>query len=273
MGLERGKNGAGTRIKSIYTTVAILEAIRNADGATLTELTERLDIPKSTIYHHLSTVCDCQFVRKEGMEYVIGHRFLTFAGPAREREEIYASGVKEVDKLANRAEKNAQIVVEENGRGVYIYHSKEDYQSDVTPYIGTVVDLHCTAAGKAILAHKPRADIHEWIEQFGLTRKTENTVTSKDALFDELETIQQQEVAFDDEEWIDGVRCIAAPVISETDEILGAVSVSAPTDQMNDELFYKELPNLVQNTTGVIEANTSYSSWSELSNAQADPSR
>lgn len=249
------------KIKSIDTTVAILEGIRERNGAGVTELANALGFSKSTVHHHLAALQKHELVVKDGTTYQIGLRFLTFGGNAQKRERIYSMGKDEVDKLSDRAGVCAQIAVEESGRGVYVYHSRRGATDSLNIQLGTRIDLHCTAVGKAILAHLPREQVDDIIDYRGLPANTPNTITSPDHLYDELDEIRSREVSFDDEEQFTGIRCVAAPVVIEDGVILGAVSLSGTIGQMNDSFFREEAPNHVQSTAGVIEANVAYSSW------------
>lgn len=97
------------------------------------------------------------------------------------------------------------------------------------PYgeIGKRVPLHNIAAGKAILAHLSEERVEEIIGQHGLEEWTERTITDREALFSELETIREQEYARNDGETFEGFRAVASPILHEG-ELLGSIVVSGP---------------------------------------------
>lgn len=78
-------------------------------------------------------------------------------------------------------------------------------------------------------------------------------------MFAELEMIRERGYAMDDAERVDGMRCIGAPIVDQNDEVLGAVSVSAPMSRMHDDRFENEIPRRVRSTANVIEVNMTYS--------------
>ena len=120
------------------------------------------------------------------------------------------------------------------------------------------VHLQSTALGKAILAHTPRERVEQILDQHGLPQITENTITDRQELLDELEAVRERGFAIDDEERISGIWCIGAPIKSD-DRVLGAVSVSGPTSRMKNERLNDEVANMMRSTANVIEVNSTYS--------------
>jgi len=104
----------------------------------------------------------------------------------------------------------------------------------------------------------PRERVDQILNQHGLPQVTENTITDRQELFDELDTVREQGFAIDNEERVDGVWCIGAPIKSEGN-VLGAVSVSGPTNRMKSERFDDGIPEMVRSTANVIEVNSTYS--------------
>lgn len=248
-------------VKATETTLEILDALRRLDGAGITELATHVSCSKSAIHHHLQTLRQQRYVLKEGTTYHLGLRFLGLGGRARTRKEIYRFGKSEIDDLAHETGETVQVAVEEHGKGVYIYQSIDDRGEDVDTHLGMEVDLHSTATGKCILSHMGAEYVNTVLEVYGLNSNTPNTITDSDSLLDELQDVRESGIAFDDEEHIRGIRCVAAPVQSPKGDLLGAVSLSAPVERMDEETFRTTAPNAVQSTVDIIEANIGYSQW------------
>ena len=86
--------------------------------------------------------------------------------------------------------------------------------------------MHCTGVGKALLAFLPDAYLNQYIWSHPLQKRTENTITRKDALRRELEEVRRTGIAVDREEIERGVYCIAAPILQSNGEPALAVSLS-----------------------------------------------
>lgn len=252
--MSRGQN----TVKTAQTTFRILEALKERNGATVTELTESFDLSKSSIHNYLSTLEQDGYVVKDDNTYRVGLRLLDLGGHARRHRHIYDIAKDEVTSLADETGEMANLLVEEKGRGVYLHRANGKNAVKTDSYIGQRVYLHNTALGKAILAHLPEERVDEILDQHGMPRTTPNTITDRDELFAELERVREEGVAFDDEARVKGLRCIAVPIVNNDDTVEGAISVSGPTSRLQDERFEEELPEKLKNAANVIELNITY---------------
>lgn len=251
-------NASAGRVKATQLSLAILDEIRRRDGAGITELAAHFDRSKSTIHSHVRTLADEGYLVNDDGHYTIGLRPLQLAGHARAKDQLYQVANDEVDELAEETGESSKIIVEQGGRGVYLYqaHAKQAVTTD--SHLGTRVYLHSTAVGKCILAHLDEHRLDEIIDEHGLPQMTANTVSDRATLESRLERVRDRGIAFDDGERIEGLRCVAAPIVAD-DEVLGAISVSGPKKRIDDEMFRNTLPELVRNTARVIEINVTYS--------------
>ncbi|WP_324760458.1 IclR family transcriptional regulator [Haloarcula sp. GH36] len=246
---------SGRRVQAVQISCDILEALRENDGAGVSELAAQLDRSKATIHSHLATLTDNEYVVKHGDTYEISLRFVDIGEYAKNQIDIYEVAKEEVDRLAAETGEVAQFMVEEHGRGVYLHKARGENAIQTASYTGNRKDLHCTALGKAILSQLSTERIDEIIQRHGLPQRTEKTVTSREELFEVLERIREEGVAFDDEEILKGLRCIAAPIEHPTGAIYGAISISGPTSRFKGDRFHEELPEIVQGAANVIEVN------------------
>lgn len=246
-------------LQSVATTFEILNALKELDGAGVTELSQHLDVPKSTVHNYLSTLEQEGYVVKDDAEYRVGLRFLELGAYARHVQQLFEIAKPEVDRLADETGELANLLVEEHGRGSYLYRAYGDQAVRVKAHVGTRVPLHTTALGKAILAFLPPEEVDEIVEQHGLDAPTDRSISTRGELDDALSAVRDRGVAFDDEERIDGLRCVAAPIRDDGDEVIGAISVSGPTNRLRGDRFREEMAQKVLEVANVIELNVTYS--------------
>jgi len=251
------KNTSRT-IGAVNTTCKIIEEIRKRNGAGVTELADALDVSKSTIHHHLATLEDQNFLRKSKQEYRIGLRFLLYGGHAREEEDTYSTWKEDVDQLADETGNVARLIVENSRYGQTLYQEIGEQIESYPTQVGMMEHLHCTAAGKAFLAALPDADTNMIIDEHGLPEMTENTITNRSELKAELETIRSKGISFDDEEQFQGIRCVASTLTNDKSDLLGAVSVSAPVEQMPENQFREEIPRIINSVVDTVEPIDDY---------------
>jgi DNA-binding IclR family transcriptional regulator len=245
-------------VKSVEVMFTIVEAIKELDGAGVTELADHLDLPKSTIHNYLATLEQEEYVLKEGTRYRVGLRFLDLGAYARDQVEMFEVAKPELEHLAGETGELANLLVEEHGTGSYLYRTRGGMAVQVKGHVGTRAPLHSTGLGKAILAHLPESRVEAIVDEHGLPASTPQTITDPDELFAELETIRERGYAFDDEERLRGLRCVAAP-IQANEEVVGAISVSGPTNRLRADRYREELPRKLLEVQNVIELNVTYS--------------
>lgn len=249
---------ANNPIQAAQTTIRILEVLRDSDGARVTELAETLDYPKSSIHNYLSTLRQEGYVVKEDDEYHVGLQFLDIGSFARQRRRIYEIAKPEVKELARDTGELANLLVEEHGEGVYIYREQGENAVKVDSYTGQRVHLHNTALGKAILAHMPRERVEKIVDAHGLPATTDNTITTREALYERLEKVRERGVAFDDEERLRGLRCVAAPILTQNGDVEGALSIAGPSSRFRGERFREEIPQRLRNAVNIVELDITY---------------
>lgn len=244
-------------VRTTETTLSIVEELRSSGGGGVTELADSLDLAKSAVHNHLATLRAHGYVVKEGDEYRLGLKFLEIGGYLRQQMPLFRAAEPQVDWLAEKTDELANLLVEENGQGVYLYRAKGSEGLDYDTYAGKRKYLHATALGKAILAVMDEDRVSRIVADHGLPPITDATITEEASLFETLSRIRERGVAFDDEEATAGVRCVAAPI--ETDSrVIGAISISAPLNRLRGDRFEGTVPDRVKRAANVIELNIKY---------------
>lgn len=240
-------------IKSVGTTFGIIEAINEMNGAGVVELADHLDLAQSTVHAHLSTLVALNYLTKDEGEYHLGLKLLDHGIQARNETDFFATARQEVQSLANEIDEVAWLYTEEYGRGVVIDGANREKGAKYeVAQIGWRPPLHCTSAGKAILAHLPREKVDWVIDRHGLPEMTNHTITSRKVLFDEFETIRERGYATNDEEQSEGKYALGAPFFRDGD-VLGAISISGPSYRLSKPEVHESLVDALLETTNEIE--------------------
>lgn len=246
----------GRELGTVNRSFDIIRALEALEGAGVTELAEEIGLSKGAVHTHLNTLRANDVVVKDENVYRLGLRFITFGEFVKRQRSLYEAGQDEIDELAESTGEYAHLMVEERGRGFHIYKGRGENavgQSYHDWNLQKADHLHYSAAGKSILSCLDPDHVHDIFDTYGLPKRTEQTITDRAELFDELELIQNRGYAINDEEEIEGLRAVGAPI--ETDDEIGAVSVSGPVSRMKEEWFINELPEQVMQSANVIELN------------------
>ncbi len=246
-------------VRTTEKTLALVEELKERGPCGVTELASGLDMGKSAVHNHLTTLQERGYIVKQDDEmYRFGLKFLEIGGYARKSMEFYQVAEPEVQSLAAETGELANLLVEEQGMGVYLMRFKGEKAVDLDTYAGLRTNLHTTGLGKAILAYLPESRVDEIIERHGLEKETQRSIGTREELFEALEEVRERGYAIDDGERLEGLRCIAAPIKHSSGAVLGAISVSAPASRFSDEDLHGEPAERVLSAANVIELNINY---------------
>lgn len=249
-------SGEKKRIQAVQTTIDIIDALQEHGDSGVTEISKQIGVTKGTVHNHLATLEENDFVYKDGNDrYHLGLRFIDVAHHAKLRIPILELARTEVDKLAETTGEMALFTVEEHGLGVCLYVAYGEEAVQTWLYVGQRSGLHHTAVGKALLASLPDERVEKIIEERGLTQVTPNTITEKSELFEELDEVREDGIAFNHQETIQGLVGVGAPIKSQSGDLLGALSIVGPASRMGEERLQEELPDLIMQSVNVIEVN------------------
>ncbi len=238
MGKDTGDN-ARYKIQSIDKALDLIELLAKHGSLSLIELTELLDQPKSSTYRIILTLENRGFISRsdEDGKYCLGYKQLMLTRNLLEQNTLRSAAWQEMKKLSERYGDTVNLGVLLGGDVLYVEIIDSIHALRMTDSIGSRSPFHATAMGKAIIAHMDRGEVDELIRNFGMPALTPHTIRTEEALLAELERIRIQGYALDDEEIVEGARCVAAPVFNLYSKPVGAISLSGAMHRFKQELL------------------------------------
>ena len=251
-----GTDGTG-RIKSDETLFAIIEQLKERDGAGVTELAHELDMAKSSIHKHLKTMSEHGYVVKQNDTYHVGLQFLNVGEYARDSYDLYHAAKSQVHDLAEETGEMVWLIVPENGLSWFLYGAKGNTEISEESIIGSRAYLHHNSGGKAIMAHLTPDEVERIIDRHGLPSKTENTITDRETLWKQLETIRERGYAVNHGEDIAGIHAIGVPLMFE-EEVRGALCVAGAARRVTRNEREGDLAERLLAAADDVEVNLAY---------------
>ncbi|WP_440764545.1 IclR family transcriptional regulator [Natronorubrum sp. DTA7] len=249
----------GDRVQSVVKTLDILEALWQSEGAGVTQLTERTGLPKSTVHAHLTTLRSKGYVVQDGDEYQLGIRFLSFGEHVKHAEPLHEASKTAVEDLADWTGERILCSTEQNGLGTVVRACDGERSISSTIDVGTPTYLHCSAGGKAMLAHFDREKVDRIVADWGLPAFTDETITDWETLEAELETIREEGVAYSQGEYLPGISAVGAPILDSDGNVHGAITVAGPQHRLENEWEHEELHNQLLSAANTVEVNLLFS--------------
>ena len=201
----------------------------------VTDLAERLGLAQSSAFRYLWNLQKRGYVTlfPDGT-YRQGPSILRLGSRAVEPWQTLIELTREVRvQLREESKETVNFGVLHGARVLLLEVLSSRQALRVSPEPGSGGYLHSTAMGKAILSSLPDDEATSLLDIDGLPRLTSHTITEKPALFDDLAAARSRGWAVDNQESLEGLRCIAVP-ISGPGRVFAAVSIEAPISRMSD---------------------------------------
>jgi IclR family transcriptional regulator, KDG regulon repressor len=182
-------------------------------------------------------------------------RVVALAGQVVERAELPVAAMPHVSALREQVGEACHLCVPSHTFALCLVHDTPDTACACRPHLRELVPCHCTAAGKALLAW--RESWRDAVLEQPLAVFTERTYTGPEALRRELARTVARGYAVEDREYEPGTRGIAAPVFSDTDEVVAALAVVAPVERLQADR-YSEVGAAVMAAAEVLSEELGY---------------
>jgi DNA-binding IclR family transcriptional regulator len=242
--MDRKQNGGQPKqtpsIQSLDRGLTILEAVAAARGPlSLGELTNVLEIDRSSVFRLAGTLKRRGFLayptgRKD---YILGPSLWRLAHKYDWGNMLVKVSHEHLKQLAIETNETAQLAVRESRHALFIDSAAANQVISISGRIGELTPLYCTAHGKALIADFTASELEAVFGDTPLAPYTKRTVSSISKLAKICIETRERGFALDDEEYIEGVRCVAAPIRAEDGQIIGAIGISAPLTRFPAERY------------------------------------
>ncbi len=231
---EDEETGNPYRVQAADRALTLLRCFeREPRRRSLAELADTIGVPRPSAFRLLSTLEQHGFVRRVGQTYALGHRCLVLGNVYQADLGVEAAALPVLERLRDETGETTQLAVLEDWQVVYLArvlsHQPVAYMRSRA---GAVLPAYCTGLGKVLLATRDPDEVAAWARRQTFPRRTANTLTTADALLEDLAVTRERGYAIDDEEREVGVRCVAAPVYDGSGAAIAAISVAGPPGRL-----------------------------------------
>ncbi len=243
-------------VQSVDRALDLLEALASSEGeVSITSLAHRTSLHVSTVHRLLTTLLRRGYVRQnpETSRYFTGAKLATLAEGTSRFNELRHRARPILRALTDQTRETTNLVVLDDVMAVYIDTVPSPHVVRMFTTIGNRVPLHATGAGKALLAWLSPDRRDALLERTELRAHTARTIIEKPSLRRALEEIRERGYAIDDEEFDEGVRCVAVAV-GPVGAPLAAISVSAPASRMTRQRCGELAPLLRRASAELVDA-------------------
>jgi IclR family transcriptional regulator, acetate operon repressor len=233
----------------------ILDLLQDSsEGRSLLEVSEAVELPRSSAYRYLSTLESRGYVRRDPATglYSFGLAFLPSHG--RHLEVLAARSRQIMEQLRDRLGETINLGVLDGHRVVYLEIFESNKAVRLAARSGDRDPIHSTGLGKAIASLISEDEVRAILAAEGMPRRTSKTITDETEFLRELDNVRARGYALDLGENEEEGRCVAVPFPSK--RMLTAISLSAPAGRLDlDRMDHiaKELKSAVQSIHADVE--------------------
>ena len=220
------------RLPAVDRAINLFELLSESQsGLTLSQLSRKLNIPKSTAHYLLHTLYTRGYVQRgaNGRRYSLGLRFADVARGDNAELSLRTLAAPYLRQIVARMNLTATLAVRRSAEAVLVARVESLQDEGGGAWVGRHVDLHCTAMGKALIAELTDEELSKLFAGRELARFTPKTIRSLSALKAHLAEVRVKGYAVNDEEMVLGIRAVGAPVVDCLGNVIASVSVRGNT--------------------------------------------
>jgi IclR family transcriptional regulator, acetate operon repressor len=225
-------------IQSLDRGLLILEAVgKSTEPVSLGHLSAMLGIDRSSAFRLANTLKRRGFLANSssGRDYVLGSSVWRLSRQYDWSKMLAKVAHDHLKALAAATNETAHLAVREGRKALFIDHVTSSHVIAISGQTGELVPLYCTSHGKALLSDFAERDLANLFGGKPLKAFTRNTIQSLRALAKECEAIRARGFATDESEYLEGVRCIAAPIRDRDGAVIASIGISAPSARFPKE--------------------------------------
>ena len=242
-------NSEGTeiKIKSLQKALQVLECFVEKQPLGVTEISEKMGLYKSNVHNILSTFKAMDYLEQDpdSGKFRLGTAVFSLSRALRENLDISRIAVPFMRRIAEEVGEVVYLTIPRGEEVVYleaVYPESQKLPGSIVT--GERAKMHCTSVGKAILSSMDKSERDELLKE-PLEAFTENTITDRQELEEELKITAARKYGLDDMELMFGIKCVGVALLNHEGKPEGGLSISAPSLRMSEEkiLIFAEILN------------------------------
>lgn len=220
---------SGYYVDSIHKMDRIFRYLEVKKSADFMSIVKDLEISKSSAFRLISYLLDLGYLEKSETNKIrLGIRLFSLGYTMGENISIIQVAHPHLEKLSVETGFAVHLgMLNQDNDGIFLDRVDSRAYTFTDTVVGGKMALHCSAAGKCLVAWEPADRIEEIIAQTQFTRFTDKTIMSADDFRKELNIVRKNGYSIDDTEHESIIKAIGAPIFNWDGKVVAAVSIGA----------------------------------------------
>lgn len=231
------KDPSDYNVRAVERALLILDCFDGENPERgITDIAQAVGLHKATAHRIVTTLVNYGFLERaaDGQKYRLGLELANLGFKVIRRMNLRREALPYMKQLVEEWDETCDLSVFDEDKVFYVEVLRGNHALTIAAAVGQRLPAHCTASGKLFLAYLPSAELDPIINQ-SLVSFTENTITSRNTLLEQLESIRNQGYAVDYEEFEVGVCAVAAPIYNRMGKVVAALGCPCPISRMTSE--------------------------------------
>lgn len=226
-------------VPAVNKMLNIIELLAEKErGCSVNELSRLTNTSVNSVYRICLELEMRNYLAKRDGLYVLGGAFCTIGKAAEKNVNLIEAALPVMKELCAQLCETVHLTMLKGDRMLLVQQIECEKNIRIKVDTGSVLFPHCSAFGKCLLAHADENYLNAYIGA-GLVKLTHATIAEERALKAELQTVRSSAIAYDNEEYMEAVVCIGAPIIDKNNKCAAAVGVILPKYRY-DQIFKRE---------------------------------
>lgn len=254
------KDDNSNNVKSVMKAFLIMEELDKSGELSIGDLSERLHMDKATVHRLINTIKDSGYVNQnlDSKKYSNSLKLLAMGNRVMEKSGVKHIARPYVEELAEKTGETINLGIRVGNKIIYVDKLESSSTIKVGLGIGVSVPSYCSGLGKAILAFTLEEELQEILDSISFEKFTDGSITDQVMLKEEFKKIRERGYSIDDEEYVVGLICIAAPIFDYHGNPVAAISVSSPKYRYDANKHLKFYSSLVTEAAQKISGQLGY---------------
>lgn len=219
---------SGISHQSLERGLRVIETIADSGGsASASVIARKTGLPRSTAHHLLRSLITFGYLLQDGeaQPYKLAPRLFKLTGRAWTHAQLAETSSSFIDELSQRTGEGTSLAILREEVVTVVAKRDSEGPVRVVQKVGTVRPIYCTAVGKILAAWLPEKELDDIIGRIVFEKITAKTIILPAILQRELARVRANGFAIDNEEHIEGICCIAAPVRDQSGNVCAALCI------------------------------------------------
>jgi len=221
---------------SLERGLRVIEAIAEAGGsAMVSEIARKTALPRSTTHHLLRSLTGFGYLIQEGeaRPYKLAPKILKLTGRNWTQAQLAEISFSFLDELSRCTGEGTSLAILRESVVTVVAKRDSEGPVRVVQQVGATRPIHCTAVGKTLAAWLPKRELDAILDHLVFKKFTARTITNAAAFREQLTHIRAAGFALDNEEHIEGIRCLANPVRDQSGAVCAALCIVGPKNRLS----------------------------------------